>query len=261
MSDGLEVLRLLFNFQDRDLGQAVAVLKEAFSRTTTDAADGFCGLNQMQWRAKDRKKHAALNAALASESGRVGVDLPWMLSCVDPKKTVMILGQDPLRNLNDFSAAEKWKGRIIVGTPYAVHSTFYRERTKTYRLIFDELRRIGCNVYLTDALKLYTGSYLSVDALDREVVRQEVESVNPDLIVCFGNSSLHVLTFASQRGGPISRASIKANNTIGGIPILSVLHPGGNANRYWRTLLGERPASSENKANYILDCIKMELAA
>lgn len=261
MFNQFEILKIAFDFQNRDFRKAIAAIERASARATIDPADGFWAFSPTQWRAKDRKKHAAMVAAFAGSSHRVGVDLPWMLTCDNPKKTVVIVGQDPLRKLKDFSATEKWQGRVIIGTPYAVHSTFYRERTEVYWLIFDGLLKTECNVYLTDAVKLYTGTHLSVDDFDRETIRQEMESVRPDLIVCFGNDSLSALGLTNKRGGPLSLTSINANTRSGGIPVLCTLHPSGAANRYWNAQLGGRSASNANKAKFILDCIKAGLTA
>lgn len=140
----------------------------------------------------------------------LGMDLPILVTRDDPrtsdpaqpsKNIVMVVGQDPLRHMRDFPAAE-FGGRLIVGTPYALHSPRYRDRRTT--LYCDIVKSIldSCDVYLTDVRKLgrrtvsrigenySSGAWRGDGPLDLSLLEYEFNSVAPRMVVLFGNTSV-----------------------------------------------------------------------
>jgi len=150
------------------------------------------------------------NLPAYEESGLIGVDLPIMLSPEPPGavgETFVILGQDPLRTGKDFLRARpEWKGEIIVGAPYAFHSSFCRRRrTRLYWEIAEAIVRRGHRVYLTDVFKVWAedtanprpdGKLEPVNfgrGLDYErflrVLEKEREVIKPSRIIALGGEA------------------------------------------------------------------------
>lgn len=92
----------------------------------------------------------------------MGLDLPILVTNdsnskdnnqAPKKEIVMILAQDPLRHTRDFDG-DQYGGRLILGTPFALHSQRYRQgRTRLYQNLVNNLID-KYDVYLTDVSKL-----------------------------------------------------------------------------------------------------------
>jgi hypothetical protein len=84
----------------------------------------------------------------------IGVDIPSLLeknNNISNKKTVVIVGQDPLRK------SDQRVEEIGIATPYALHLKNCREDLPNTRLYFDLIKVLldaGYRVYLTDIFKV-----------------------------------------------------------------------------------------------------------
>lgn len=87
----------------------------------------------------------------------VGIDLPVLIKpeIAEPKPTVVLLGQDPLRKCKDVDK-NKVFSHAFVGTPYRVHHTQGLPPTTTlYPKLINSLLEEHYSVYLTDVRKYY----------------------------------------------------------------------------------------------------------
>lgn len=171
----------------------------------------------------------------------IGVDIPSILERNDDdssKKTIVIIGQDPLRK------SDKRVEEIGIATPYALHLKSCREQHRSTRLYFDFIKVLldeGYRVYLTDIFKIWIskpdndqGIGLSKKDRDRfiHILEVELKIFEPLAIITWGR---------------------KASNTfrdIGLVPkTLEFPHPSGAANGTWQELMC-KPATRENKIDY-----------
>jgi hypothetical protein len=122
----------------------------------------------------------------------IGVDIPSLLeknNNISNKKTVAILGQDPLRKSN------KRVEEIGIATPYALHLKNCREDLPNTRLYFDLIKVLldaGYRVYLTDIFKLWVseascdrGIPLNNQECNRfiQVLKTELEIFEPVAVI------------------------------------------------------------------------------
>lgn len=171
----------------------------------------------------------------------IGVDIPSLLeknNNISNKKTVVIVGQDPLRK-SDIRVEE-----ISIATPYALHLKDCRQKLPNTRLYFDLIKVLldaGYRVYLTDIFKVWVSEASCDDGIplkkqDRtrfiQVLKAELEIFEPVAIVTWGK---------------------KASSAIRSIELevkhLEFPHPSGAANGTWGRLMG-KPATRENRINY-----------
>jgi hypothetical protein len=171
----------------------------------------------------------------------VGVDIPSLLekdNHISNKKTVAILGQDPLRKSN------KRVEEIGIATPYALHLKTCREKLRNTRLYFDLIKVLldaGYRVYLTDIFKVWV-SKASCDRVialrkkdqDRfmQVLKEELEIFDPVAVITWGKVA--------------SRATRRINLDCNH---LEFPHPSGSANHAWSKLMGQQ-ATRENRINF-----------
>ena len=103
----------------------------------------------------------------------IGVDVPVFCTpdTGPANKTIMLVGQDPLRNIKsdhklhdlDYMSTTYYKNTdIIVGTRYALHFTknpaFEEDKSKVFKMYestVDGIVKKGYNVYLTDVSKIF----------------------------------------------------------------------------------------------------------
>ena len=166
-----------------------------------------------------RKNDFSFTKALENQSKHfnIGIDLPCWIDKGNPifsensfenlslpnlrKKTLMLVGQDPKRNLLQ-------NHNLYLSSPWGIHSKKYRtgkqvkwtlnESTNNVlsfkntnaaiiNKLIGTLVRNEVNIYLTDAVKLYTDS----DKKDKdlktftEIFSKEIELVKPDCIIYF----------------------------------------------------------------------------
>lgn len=145
-----------------------------------------------------------------SQSCLNGIDFPTWFGGFHQKK-VVILGIDPLRNETEFKKANAdIRNDLIIGTPYAFHLKGFREkRTSAYWQVISEVSASNF-VYVTDIYKtfFYTGNSNEVRSYDywnksgndslnnnhRKILIDELNLIDPDLIVTFGALAYRVLT-------------------------------------------------------------------
>ncbi|MEH2194650.1 MAG: uracil-DNA glycosylase [Nostoc sp.] len=171
----------------------------------------------------------------------IGVDIPSVLeknNNISNKKTVVLVGQDPLRK------SDKKVEEISIGTPYALHLKNCREDLPNTRLYFDLIKVLldaGYRVYLTDIFKVWVseascddGIHLSKKDRTRfiQVLKAELEIFEPLAIVTWGREASSAIR------------SIKL-----GVKHLEFPHPSGAANGAWGRLMGKSP-TRENRINY-----------
>ncbi|BAY94139.1 MULTISPECIES: uracil-DNA glycosylase [unclassified Tolypothrix] len=171
------------------------------------------------------------------ESFVIGVDIPSILeknNSVLNKKTIAIIGQDPLRK------SKVRLEKIGIATPYALHLQNCRKRSRYFDLIkvlLDE----GYRVYLTDIFKIWVSEANSdrgipLSKKDRtqfiQILKTELEIFEPLAVVTWGNV-----------------ASSTVRNINLNIKHLEFPHPSGAANATWRKIM-RKPATRENRINF-----------
>jgi hypothetical protein len=199
--------------------------------------DGYpqCMLARDIFRSDDKKFQKHYDEALV-----IGVDIPSLFERDNGslnKKTVVILGQDPLR-----SCKEK-VNRIEVGTPYGLHLKNCREVLRNTSLYFDLIKFIldkGYRVYLTDIIKIWVSQPkvdrgIPLSNIDRnrfiKILKAELEIFEPIAVISWGRIASNV-----------------ARNDLG-IQPHDFPHPSGAANGKWREIMG-KPATRENRINF-----------
>lgn len=176
-----------------------------------------------------------------SEALVVGVDIPSLLeksnNC-SSKKTIAILGQDPLRK------SKKRIEDIGIATPYAMHLKVCREKLRNTRLYFDLIKVLldeGYRVYLTDIFKVWVSEADEDKAIPlsrkdyprfADVLRAELEIFKSPVVITWGKVASRALR------------SLKLN-----INHLEFPHPSGANNGRWHELMG-KPATRENRISF-----------
>lgn len=138
------------------------------------------------------------NQMIQKKSVLKGVDLPTWFGDFNNKR-IVILGIDPLRNHKVFKEAEAdVKNDVILGTPYAFHEKSARDKDcKSYWTLVEGLKNANNFVYCTDIFKTYyyneidkIRSYRDPDYTKNlnhlKILKQELELVQPDIIIVFG---------------------------------------------------------------------------
>ena len=141
------------------------------------------------------------------EGNFAGIDVPVLLkpdtNIKANGKTIVIVGESPLRDTNDPNN----KKRVLLGTPYAVHQKFDApSQCNVYKKIFSDLLNKGYSVYLTDIIKVWwkdkgKDKGLKADENDKEIFKNEINEIlkgekiiGKDLfIVAWGNKAGGVL--------------------------------------------------------------------
>lgn len=133
--------------------------------------------------------------SVVQKEANFGHDLPvWFCRNGDEdasSRRVMLVAQDPRRN-NDEA------GGLYISSPYGLHSADYRaggNGVLVYNVV-DALMAVGAIVYVTDALKLYARrpgyireNYPSVVSKSDEVLKKEIETFDPDIILFIGKDA------------------------------------------------------------------------
>lgn len=177
----------------------------------------------------------------------IGLDMPVLISGEGPScKRVIIIGIDPLRKRKDFPLVDS--SLVIAGTPYAVHSSFYREkgnRTKVYWNFISGLAE-QYDIYLTDIYKLWMNDAAigeniqfafnaSIEAW-RTLLKFEIKTIAPSIIIYFGNTTAELCKdFESE---------------FPACKIITLPHPSGR-NKRWSKLIEGR-GTVDAKVDYLL---------
>ncbi|MCB6232200.1 uracil-DNA glycosylase family protein [Flavobacterium psychrophilum] len=130
-----------------------------------------------------------------------GIDLPTWFGDYSNKK-IVVLGIDPLRSESVFKREKNADidNDVIIGTPYAFHEKETREKwCAGYWALVDGLVQLNHFVYCTDIFKTYyynieskrrsysdSISGFTTNSYHSEVLKKELELINPDLIIVFG---------------------------------------------------------------------------
>lgn len=175
-----------------------------------------------------------------------GIDLPTWFGDFKNKK-IVLLGTDPLRSQKVFKEAEAdIKRDVILGTPYAFHEKLSRDKDcKSYWTLVEGLVSSNNFVYCTDIFKTYyfkesekMRSYNDPEYTKNlnhyDILKQELELVQPDLIIVFGQLAHQ---FLLKKKSPIISQSILNTKAVyslnnKSVDVYTVLHlsktPRGN---------------------------------
>ena len=174
-----------------------------------------------------KKESLSVSQKIPHTSVLNGIDLPTWFGEFENKK-IIFLGIDPMRNDRDFNSVEADISRdVLVGTPYAFHIKAFREnRTSAYWQVIRELAKSNF-VYVTDIYKtfFYTDETKKIRSYDywnkaeysnhnqnhRRLLVDEINLIEPDLIVTFGALAYKVLT--NQKYCPKLSQSIETTRT------------------------------------------------
>lgn len=184
---------------------------------------------------------------------QIGIDVPVLLSpeC-DNKKTVFIVGEDPLRDFKNLS------NDVRLATPFGVHMQEFRNKVlPVYWSVMEHLLARGFTVYVTDFYKLWIKHKdrpklrYKGDILENfhAVFLKEIKAFRPKLIVTFGRP-----------------AYLQVKTVVEDIPILSFRHPSRTANGHWKKILtsfykqSDILCTDENKTLYMKHLIECTTA-
>lgn len=130
--------------------------------------------------------------------GVIGLDVPLIIKGIGNKR-VMFLAQDPLRNEDDFiNTLGVCNDKIVLGTPFAVHSKYYRTRGKGkfYTELFFSMAQEFNQIYLTDVYKLWkkdgVGRRKGRD-ISLGLLKDEISIFQPDIVLAFGTEAYNTL--------------------------------------------------------------------
>lgn len=138
-------------------------------------------------------------------NGLIGIDLPTLFESNSASGKLMILAQDPLRRAKDF----KHEGKVIIGTPYALHSKLYREgSSKLYFNLLNELNDLYKEFYLTDVVKVYAEASNIIGLLSKKnsknirdaaynMLAFEINTIMPNIILAMGKVAHNALNDSS----------------------------------------------------------------
>lgn len=161
---------------------------------------------------KDKDELCSNNAQLIlnkSNHTHEGIDLPVLLSKENSKAdtpTIMIIGESPIRDTRQLK-----NGGLYIGTPFAVAGQKdVPNQCNIYKYIFCHLLNNGYKVYITNAVKVWYNGLEKKDFIKvfknnnyhyQEILRKEIESVNPKLIVTWGETALKAINTINDNNG------------------------------------------------------------
>lgn len=181
----------------------------------------------------------------------VGIDIPVLIKTeqAEPKATVVLLGQDPLRKCMDIER-DKCLDHAFIGTPYRIHHTDgLPPATRVYPKLIKRLLEQGYNVYLTDVRKYFPSS--------SNKAAKEQGLTNVDLLVnelhCLSGTLILVLSGAqAQRFFEENKKRLENVVTSGHVVCLPHLS-GFGASKQWRSRID--CATQDKKMEYIMNQI------
>jgi hypothetical protein len=187
-----------------------------------------------------RKPLALVNPDLLASANSLhpGIDLPCWIEAPTSNQTIVLLGQDPLRDEGYFTGPAATQPYVVIGTPYSVHSRALRtwRNNPRYWTVISDLLGAGYNVYLTDIVKFWAAGQRaprpSAADMYRTILRGELDLVSrsgrPAFVVAFGNSAAHALdallgtALLAGKRLTDSRAEVVS---VGSTRVIRVLHP------------------------------------
>lgn len=187
----------------------------------------------------------------SKEDKPAGIDIPILVntSIAHPKSTIVLLGQDPLRNDKDIDC-EKKSDNVFIGTPYRFHHPdgLYKP-SLIYHQLVEELTTKGHSVYLTDVSKYYPSkSKNPKDCVmsNAEMLIRELECLEGNLTLILSGKRAELI-YCNDKNG--LKAVVDSRHIVC-VPHLS----GFWALKKWRTIIPE--VTPEAKIKHILEQIK-----
>ena len=150
-----------------------------------------------------------------------GIDIPCLLKSDKEvsKDTIMIIGEAPRRKAGS--------PKFSLGTPYGIQYDGYPPQCDVYKDIFKCLLGEGYNLYLTDAIKVWTNNkqtnrkLLVPDCTDYNILKEEINAEKPCKIVTFGRVAMNAVRTVY-------------NNLEVKPPLCHLYHPSHIAIRHWK---------------------------
>ena len=171
----------------------------------------------------------------------VGIDIPvFIQSKTEPKATVVLLGQDPLRKYKDIDET-KVPDYAFIGTPYSIHHTAgLPSATRVYPKLIDCLLADGYNVYLTDVKKYYPSS--------KKITQEDMDLLVEELN-CLEGKRILILS------GRWAKEFYENNkNQLSGVHDIPLPHLSGfGPSSEWKKLAGS--AKHDAKIEYVMEQI------
>ena len=177
----------------------------------------------------------------------VGFDVPVLIksSCPENKGTVVILGQDALRDPKDpLLNGINTKTHIVVGLPYAIALDKNYKQVAVYHTLIKNILESGYDVYLTDIWKSWTEG--SQDKKDEWI---DGNPYKDSLDKEFGDLQIDYIVLM----GGVAKEKYKTISHSNNIIDIPVPHLSQTANGKWKKILDPRPITQQNKFNYIVD--------
>lgn len=166
----------------------------------------------------------------------VGIDVPVLLSPKDRGmgKTIIIVGESPLRNTKDFKNSTD----ILLGTPYAIHQEFgCPPQCNVYKKIFSNLLAEGYSIYLTDAIKVWwKNKKKQPEQYNSNILEQELCRFPNATIVTFGNTAKNAINSISPQKS-----------------FCDLLHPSQLNWNNWKLHIFEKAIYEKKDINYATD--------
>jgi hypothetical protein len=247
-----QILSTSFGITEDELKEWYQTIINSFNANTADSYSGFHYADKF-YSIPFSTESARQNWAAAS---LIGIDLPVeVTNGKKDQKRAVIIGIDPLRKRKDFPESVS-KQKIIIGSPYALHSSFYRNeeaRTKIYFEVIQELLEQNLSVYVTDLHKLwmnndvYERSKYSLHqefALSNTLLSRELEIISPSKIILFGSYVYNYTKPLIKYLGYTDR-------------VIRLPHPSG-ANRNWNKLPKEE-RSFQGKKEWLIKDLELQL--
>lgn len=136
---------------------------------------------------------------VAMNKGAIGLDLPIWFNINRDRPRIMFIAQDPLRS-------NKWYNEChdaVISSPFGLHDATHREKGNGGKMVYELVWRLasaGYGVYLTDAAKYFICDHKTTNAYTKtridlyaNILREEIDEVDPVQCVCFGREAERVL--------------------------------------------------------------------
>ena len=174
------------------------------------------------------------------EGNFAGIDVPVLLkpdtNIKANGKTIVIVGESPLRDTNDPNNQNK----VLLGTPYAVHQIFDApSQCNVYKKIFSDLLNEGYSVYLTDIIKVWwKGKDLKANADDKKIFEKEIQKILNNGKI---GKDLFIVAWGNKAGGVLEKD----------YPFLiKLLHPSQQNWNNWKLHIFEKAIYDKNDITY-----------
>ncbi len=236
-----------FGLDSNYIHQCYRKLKDSYNQKLSSSHEGFIPKQKQSWNILFQEQ--TLNHW--ENSTLTGVDLPLFFKCPDPKaQTVMLVAQDPLRHRDDFPNFKFKDEDVIIGTPFAQHSSYYREGSQ--EVVFSSIKNIIDNnyhVYITDVYKVWmkmrkgkSHEYFlkNESTIFEELLLNELDTIKPKNVICLGKVAENFF----------SKTPILKNYNLSKRN-LYLPHPGRQNTQTWKKCLINQKQSPENKIKYL----------